>query len=371
MKTSFRHLSPVLGLIMALPALAADSSSSSSSGSSSKSTDAKKESKGRTELRVVATPDEAGNHRFGVRRVGAPAEMESVTFLGIETGPVSATLAAQLALSEGSGLVVSQVGKDTPASGVLQRHDILLKLDDQILIEQRQLSVLVRSHKEGDEVTLTYLRAGKQATAKVKLGKHDIPKFSDVFNSVFPGPAGQGQARNFAYAFNGAGGGGGFEGGQSLPADVLVERDDVNRVLSLIDAGNVPGQRRMSFSRSAGPGDRNISIAVNTGNSQITSDDEQGSLELTIKEGKKELVAKNPKGEQVFSGPVDTPEQRKALPADVRARLEKLEDMKQFSFKTDGDFQGAETRLFRAPAQGISFPRQAAPTPVRRPALFF
>ena len=48
---------------------------------------------------------------------------------------------------------------------------------NQILIDARQLSVLVRNRKEGEEVTLTYLRGGKPATARVKLTAQDMPKF--------------------------------------------------------------------------------------------------------------------------------------------------------------------------------------------------
>ncbi len=357
-----RHSPLVLGLAVALPAIAADKPV--------RVDDAKADIKVRANiqdhLRVLAATDGAtpGQRRISVRQ---PAEMESVTFLGVETSPVSGTLASQLGLTDGSGLVVNHVSEKSPASGVLKQHDILLKLEDQILIEQRQLAVLIRNRKDGEEVTITYLRGGKKETAKVKLAKRDMPKLSAAITpgTFFQGGPGQ----NFAYAFGQNGGeGGGVVTGQGLPPEVITDRDDVNRVLSLIDAARAPGQRRISISRTAeGPG--SVSVSVDTGNSQISSSDDQGSLELTIKDGVKQLVAKDAKGEQIYSGPVNTPEERKALPPEVRERLEKLEDMKHFSFKSDGDFQGAETKLFRVPAQGISLPSQ--PAPARRPALFF
>ncbi len=52
---------------------------------------------------------------------------------------------------------------DSPAAATLKKNDVLTKLDDQLLIEQRQLSVLIRNHKDGDEVTLTYIRGGKES----------------------------------------------------------------------------------------------------------------------------------------------------------------------------------------------------------------
>lgn len=363
MNTPLRCLIPMLGLAAVLPVLAADAGS--------KPTEAKKETQPRKEIRVITTTEAEhgpGAHRI-VRRLGEKGEMESVTFLGVETGSVSPTLAAQLGLTEGAGLVVNHIVADSPAVGALKVHDILLKLDDQILIEQRQLSVLVRGRKEGDEVTLTYLRGGKQATAKVKLAKREVPKATALFNYAIP----SGSATWFGHGAGGAGGAGGrgFEI-QSLPSDVLGNREEVNRVLSLIDGAGAPGQRRISIARAAGAGDRNISVTVNTGNSRIISEDEQGSLELTIDDGQKQLVAKNANGEQLFSGPVNTPAERKALPEEVRVRLEKLEDMKQFSFKTDGEFKGAETKILRPRGQGISLPVPVSPAPAaKRPSLFF
>jgi serine protease Do len=357
MNTKLCYLLPALSLAAALPAFAADT----------KSDEPKIETKARKEIRVISSGDGgpgSGPHRV-IRRVGEPGEMETVTFLGVETGPVSPTLAAQLGLPDGAGLVVTQVLPNSPAAGALKRHDILTKFDDQILIEQRQLSVLVRGRKDGEEVTLTFLRGGKSATAKVKLAKHDVPKFSAMFNPGGPGagPGSRGPGSEIGL---------GNVDVRVFHPDGSQNREDVNRVLSLIDAASVPGQRRIEISRANGPGDRNISVTVNTGNSRIISDDEKGSLELSMRDGKKELVAKGPGGEKIFSGPVNTPEERKALPAELRERLEKLEDMKQYSFRTDGDFQGAETKIMRPRGQGIALP----PTPpARRPAqqspLFF
>ena len=99
-----------------------------------------------------------------------------MTFLGVETAPVSPTLTEQLSLPKGVGLVVRSVVPDSPAANSLKPHDILTKLNDQLLIETRQLAVLVQSYKEGDEVTLTYVRGGKESTVKVKLTKRDMPR---------------------------------------------------------------------------------------------------------------------------------------------------------------------------------------------------
>jgi serine protease Do len=53
--------------------------------------------------------------------------------------------------------------------------------------------------------------------------------------------------------------------------------------------------------------------------------DGDGSGELLIENGKKKLTVKDREGKEIFSGPVDTNEQRKNLPPGVRDRLERIE----------------------------------------------
>lgn len=265
-----------------------------------------------------------------------PQEMESVTFLGVETARVMPALAAQLGLPEGTGLLVTSLEAGSPAAGAFKTHDILLKLDDQILIVQEQLSVLIRGHKEGDEVTISYLRNARPATARVKLGRHDAPKLMYPPEGVFFG--------NGAVGFGGAPATT-LTAATAVPVGGLtIARQEADRLLSAVPRG--PGEEpmvQMQFENQGAPGLRAVSI--NPANSKLVANDDEGSLELTIKDGQKSLVAKDPKGAAVFSGPVSTPEERKALPAGIRERLEKLEGMQNSMFHTDGQFRGAETRV--------------------------
>jgi hypothetical protein len=56
-------------------------------------------------------------------------------------------------------------------------------------------------------------------------------------------------------------------------------------------------------------------------------------------DGKKLLTAKDPQGKLLFSGPVETKEDRDKMPADVRERYEKLQqnDLPVVAPETDGD----------------------------------
>jgi hypothetical protein len=279
-------------------------------------------------LRVLAQTGDGvapkEERRIIVRQAGKAGEKEKVPFIGVMTEAVPASLASQLGLAEGTGLVVKQVVSGSPAAAVLKTHDILLKLDEQLLMDMRQLSVLLRMRKENDEITLTYLRGGKQATAKVKLGVQEVPKL----------------------AMRAAG----TEPMSSLPIDTQGGgRLEVDRILSLID------DRRLSGRPTDGGPDVRV-ITMNTANSTMVLSDDLGSMEITAKDGKKTLVAKDAKGAVIFDGPITTPEERKALPPAVAERLGKLEDLKEFEFKTGEDFKGSDMKIMPVPGQKMSSP---------------
>ena len=99
-----------------------------------------------------------------------------VTYLGIAAEAVTDDLAAHLPVDAGVGLIVRTVGQDSPAAAAgVQPNDVLLKIDDQLLIQPRQMQILIRNRKEGDTVTLTFLRKGETKTGKATLVKRDPP----------------------------------------------------------------------------------------------------------------------------------------------------------------------------------------------------
>jgi membrane-associated protease RseP (regulator of RpoE activity) len=95
-------------------------------------------------------------------------------FMGVNAIVLPRELSAHLSLAEDTGLLVEVVAKDSPADkGGLQANDVLAKLDDQILIDPRQFSVLVANKKEGDTVKITYIRKGETHEASVVIGKRE------------------------------------------------------------------------------------------------------------------------------------------------------------------------------------------------------
>lgn len=106
---------------------------------------------------------------------------EKEAFLGIATGPVHESLRAQLNIDRGVGLVVHHVHSDSPAAEKLETHDILTRINDQILVNQDQLAVLVRNAGIGTNVDVTFLRRGAEQTASVTLGEREVREMRPLF----------------------------------------------------------------------------------------------------------------------------------------------------------------------------------------------
>ena len=96
-------------------------------------------------------PQRPGHHERGPK--------VPVTFLGVETSQVPSVVSEQLGLAKGFGLVVDYVVPASPAANAgIQQNDILKMLNDQILIEPKQLRKLLQTFSEDTNVTLTILR---------------------------------------------------------------------------------------------------------------------------------------------------------------------------------------------------------------------
>ncbi len=99
---------------------------------------------------------------------------EKVTYLGTVTSPASASMREQLKLPKGAGLVVDSVEAKSPAEAAgVKQHDVIEKLNDQLLVNSEQFTALLRSMKSGDEVTLAIIRQGERQSLKAKLAEHE------------------------------------------------------------------------------------------------------------------------------------------------------------------------------------------------------
>jgi serine protease Do len=261
-----------------------------------------------------------------------------VIVLGVETSQVPTVVSEQLGLSKGLGLVVEYVVPDSPAATAgIQQNDILKMLNDQILIEPSQLRKLLQTFPDGTDVTLTVLRKGQEQKVTVKLTKKERPQR----HSWAPG-----DKHEMHWDFDDTGDLG--EQMQGLK-EQLQEQLGAQRgmIRETVTKAHEAARRAREDARRAAQEIRMLSkdngtlkaTRIDLGKAQIVFSDDKGEMKVENVDGKKIVTAKDPQGKLLFSGPVETKEDRDKMPADVRERFEKLQqnDLPAVAPETDAD----------------------------------
>ncbi len=261
---------------------------------------------------------------------------------------MSPSLGAQLGLPEGFGLVVDDVLPESPAKTAgVERFDVVTFFGDQRLVDPGQLAALVRAEGKDKEVALTIVRKGGEQKLTVKIGEKMLPerRASDFMNFRFPGDPqrrpepsrGPGEdaqrlmqermkefqerMRDFQEKMEkwqkNPGGPmpapphfepprfGGAEPGGPMPPDVLRE-------MRAGGAAEVKIEQDGATSR------------WNTAGARLVVKDDTGEVEVRQEDGHRIVRAKNPAGEMIFTSPLDTEEQRRAVPEAIRRRIDQL-----------------------------------------------
>lgn len=281
---------------------------------------------------------------------------EKVTFLGVETGPVPRALAAHLGLPEDHGLTVNAVLENSPASAVLQPHDVLRKFEDQVLVDSRQLSVLIRAKKPGDDVKLTVVRAGKEQVITVKLGEREVSRGFGWRMRELPDGAG------FRF-LGGPEGEIALERLRELPG---IAREELNDALRLIgrEHGNWFGKPRVHVLRR---GEKGGSTILNLAEGNFVFSDDKGSVEIVASAGDRQLTVKDAKGAVLYQGPINNEEQRAQLPDTIKERLRQIE-VSTFEFEAGAEFEQEGGLLPPARPTKTLRPVPAAPRPLPAPS---
>lgn len=115
-------------------------------------------------------PSRSGPPARGTRTTTSREEM--TPYIGVLTSHVPRELRAHFNLPEGFGLLVQEVMPDTPAKAAgIQMDDVLLRFEDQKLVNMEQLQTLVRSQKKGDVVRLTLISGGQEKQVSVTIAE--------------------------------------------------------------------------------------------------------------------------------------------------------------------------------------------------------
>jgi S1-C subfamily serine protease len=83
---------------------------------------------------------------------------------------IDAALQKSLSLRQQFGMELLEIRRDGPADRAeLKRMDVILAATDEIVTEPRDLQRIVRRHKFGEKLTISFLRGGKQRKVTVVL----------------------------------------------------------------------------------------------------------------------------------------------------------------------------------------------------------
>ena len=237
----------------------------------------------------------------------------AATYLGVATEPTHPEVGAHLQLPQGAGITVRYVDPQGPAADALKPNDVLFKIDEQILVDPRQLAILVRSHKAEDEVRLTLYRRGEMIEKRIALGERDMEQ---------PGPMPQKPPR----AWPPAGQQGMFD---NLQREMEERWEQFQSSFGAIDEMIEDLNSRMGGQPVA----PNANVQKHSSVS-ISSIQNGMRFNYSSNNGDQRLEVIDAEGNTVFDGPINTEEQLDQVPPEAAAFLDSID--------VDIDYEPAE-----------------------------
>jgi membrane-associated protease RseP (regulator of RpoE activity) len=187
-------------------------------------------------------------------------------------------LRTHLQLAEGTGIVVEDVVADSPAQKAgLQKHDIILRANDDMVDSMETLQTHVQTGKD-KPIELEIIRLGKETTATVTPAERpaDYQQLAGGADGVGVGP-------------------GGFGG-------------DIGRMIQQqLQAGGMPGMRQIGPGMVLGGRNMNMNLDALNGISISVQREGEGPAQITVK-----------KGDQTWNLSSDDAKALAELPEDVR-----------------------------------------------------
>jgi serine protease Do len=257
---------------------------------------------------------------------------KTITYLGVHTSPPSEALAKQLKLPPGLGLMIESVEENTAAAKAgLKPYDVLQKLDKQLLANTEQFTVLIRSHKPGDEVKLTLIREGKPQVVPVTLGKHEVESGPGEPLGAYWLDLDRSLAidwkvnRNLAHWFDAVSKNEDATDAEFIRRvylDLMGIPPQPDEVKSFLNDTSKDKRKQLVDSLLSRP----EAIALASGSTAVKWSDPVHQLSFVTKDGARHLTVTGPEGKILFEGPVDTAEQRKSLPPEIASKLKVIVD---------------------------------------------
>jgi len=236
------------------------------------------------------------------------ASADVVPYLGVVSRAVDPLIDTTVR-EDGAGLMVMGVDPESPAGAVLREGDLLCKLDDQWLVEPRQLRVLIHRYQPGDEIVLSFMRGGDAHEAALRLGDIDAgdPGFGPA-RRPRPWPPAPGVTqpdlhRTWQEAFE----------------SLRRQMEEMDRRMGDLREGlprGVPQPDRTPEARREETritSRQRVHVMTQADGTQIRMEERNGERQLKVTEAG---------GEVLFDGPVNTAEEIEAVPDAFRGLIE-------------------------------------------------
>ena len=244
----------------------------------------------------------------GAKAAPKPMPVNKVAYLGVRGDESSEALRSHLEFE--GGLLLSTVKPASPAGlAGLKRLDVIVSVDGNSLTDQDSLRNVITSYNPGDEVTLKIVRRGKKIEQKVTLG--EAPEIQNLpLQAIIPNPAA-----------------------------------DMNRLLNqqLEKALGNDGAGFKQFKFNLGGNmleEKDLKLGFR-GIGSMKFVDEEGSIEMKMTDGQRELSIRDKEGKLLFEGPYDNDIDKAAVPEEYRERVERIDssgDENGFRLRFNGNF---------------------------------
>ncbi len=256
-------------------------------------------------------------------------------YIGVILDEIPPLLASHLQLGERDGMVVRELVPGGPAEQAgIQRHDIITRFNGERYASSEELRGLVEANAIGDAVELGVIRGGESLELELALG--EAPQPMAEARPAFPGNRLDG-------AFHG------IPDNQAERIREAIERnlrafeefenfEDLERGVRDVRPMDARGDLLRRLEQGLGGAFDDFEVESS---STFRFLDDQGSVEMSSRNGGKELRLYDKQGNLQWEGPYDTEQDKAAVPDEFRGRLE--------SFNLDFDGAGMRFRFGAQP----------------------
>lgn len=257
---------------------------------------------------------------------GKPAPLPSATpneqkaWLGVAGQPVDEVLGAQLGIDHGIAVeLVSPEGSAAKAG--IKKFDIITQIGDKPIKSMTDLRQAMHSTKVAEVLDVEVFSGGQKELKKVTLGARPahLPSIASSPQQIAP-PAASNNKRKLPRAF------------QHLPAndrfriEEMMEQQiqQMQEHFSQMDAQFADLQQLHHQQMQIDPNNIRMKGHHNYSGT-FTMMDNEGSIRLTLNETDgKQVEVKDRAGKVLYAGPYETDADKKAVPTDIRSRIEAL-----------------------------------------------